>query len=124
MENFVHEYYSVENFQKAYKGRVRTLPHEEEWPEVDIAKHVGTPLGTRDIGHPKKNRFKGFLEGGSGKKRQQNENEEGKQMIRGKVRCSNCGELGHRKTSSKCPNNGTKKKASLQLKFLHSILYH
>lgn len=31
-------------------------------------------------------------------------------MIRGKVRCPNCGELGHMKTSYKCPLNGTKKR--------------
>ncbi|KAF0924542.1 hypothetical protein E2562_010182 [Oryza meyeriana var. granulata] len=31
-------------------------------------------------------------------------------MVRGKVRCSQCGELGHRKTSYKCSFNGTKKR--------------
>jgi hypothetical protein len=31
-------------------------------------------------------------------------------MIRGKVRCPNCGELGHRKTSYKCLLNKAKKR--------------
>jgi hypothetical protein len=31
-------------------------------------------------------------------------------MIRGKVRCPKCAELGHRKTSYKCLLNGTKKR--------------
>lgn len=34
-------------------------------------------------------------------------------MIRGKVLCPNCGEFGHRKTSYKCPLNGTKKRQDL-----------
>jgi hypothetical protein len=34
-------------------------------------------------------------------------------MIRGKIRCPNCGELGHRKTSYKCPLNGAKKRQDL-----------
>jgi hypothetical protein len=40
-------------------------------------------------------------------------------MIRGKVRCPNCGELGHRKASYKCPLNGTKKRQALNF-LIHS----
>jgi hypothetical protein len=33
-----------------------------------------------------------------------------KKMIRGKYKCPNYGDLGHRKNSPKCPLNGTKKR--------------
>jgi predicted RNA-binding Zn-ribbon protein involved in translation (DUF1610 family) len=52
--------------------------------------------------------MKGCLEGGSGKKKVNNDN--GKKSIRGKFKCPNCGELGHRKASYKCPLTGTKKR--------------
>jgi hypothetical protein len=41
-------------------------------------------------------------------------------MIRGKVWCPNCGELGHKKTSYKCPLNGTKKRQDLNF-LIHSM---
>jgi hypothetical protein len=50
----------------------------------------------------------GCLEGGSAKKKVNNDI--GKKSIRGKFKCLNCGELGHRKASYKCPLNGTKKR--------------
>jgi len=76
------------------------------WPKVEFAKDVGAPLGKRAVGRQKKNRIKSCLEGGSGKKPQKS----GRILIRGKCKCPNCGELGHRKNSPKCPLNGTKKR--------------
>jgi hypothetical protein len=38
-----------------------------------------------------------------------NDSEKSKKFIRGKFKCPNCLELGHRKNSPKCPLNGTKK---------------
>ena len=85
------------------------------WPKVDFAKEVGAPLGKRGVGRQRKNRFKSCLEGGSSKKKPANESEKAKKIIRGKFKCPNCGELGHRKTSYKCPLNGTKKRYSYNL---------
>jgi hypothetical protein len=34
MEDFVHDYYSVEKFQKAYEGRVEQLRDKFYWPKV------------------------------------------------------------------------------------------
>jgi len=69
-----------------------------------------TPLGKRAVGRQRKNRIKGCFEGGSGQKPTDNETEKGKSLIRGKFKCKNRGELGHRMASFKCPLNGTKKR--------------
>jgi hypothetical protein len=59
-----------------------------------------------------KSRYRGYCKGGdcpwsvSGFKKK---GEVAVMVLTSKVRCSNCGELGHRKTSYKCPLNGTKK---------------
>ena len=62
------------------------------------------------MGRQRKNRIKGCLEGGSGKKASGTETEKERNLIHGKMKCSNCGEIGHRKNSPKCPLNGTKKR--------------
>jgi hypothetical protein len=54
--------------------------------------------------------MKGCLDGGSGKKTETKESEKAKKLVCGKCKCPNCGELGHRKSSPKCPLNGTKKR--------------
>jgi hypothetical protein len=53
--------------------------------------------------------MKGCLEvGGNSKKPSSSEKD--KKIIRGKFKCPNCQELGHRKKQPKCPLNGTKKR--------------
>ena len=115
MEEFVDDYYSVDMFRKAYERLVEPIESKLFWPKVDFAKEVGAPLGKRGVGRQRKNRFKSCLEGGSSKKKPANESEKAKKIIRGKFKCPNCGELGHRKTSYKCPLNGTKKRYSYNL---------
>jgi len=88
------------------------------WPKVDLGYVLGAPLGKRGVDRQRKNRIKSFLEGGSrkGKVGKDNENEKdigkGKEkiMIRGPMTCRRCGNKGHRQASYKCPLNGTKKK--------------
>jgi hypothetical protein len=108
MEDFVHEYYSITMFTTAYSKVVQAIGDKSFWPRVPFAKEVGAPIGKRVVGQQRKNRIKGCLEGSSGKKKTNNEN--GKKSIRGKFKCPNCGELGNRKASYKCPFNGTKKR--------------
>lgn len=110
LEDFVDDSYSVEKFRKAYEGRVEQLRDKFFWPRVDFANEVSAPLGKRGVGRQWKNRIKGCLEGGSGRKHKGNETEKDRKVIRRKYKCPNCGELGHRKNSPKCPQNGTKKK--------------
>jgi hypothetical protein len=110
MEEFVDDYYSVEMYRKAYSRLVEPIENKLFWPKVDFAKEVGALLGKRGVGRQRKNRIKSCLEGGSSKKKPSNDTEKTKKVIRGKFRCPNCGELGHRKSSYKCPLNDTKKR--------------
>jgi hypothetical protein len=110
MENFVDDYFSIENFKKAYAREVHPIAGRSFWPDVEIVAYVGAPLLKRPVGHQRKNRMKGCLEGGSGKKTEKNESEKAKKLICGQFKCPNCDPLGHRKASPKCPLNGTKKR--------------
>jgi hypothetical protein len=114
MEHFVDEYFSVEKFKKAYARKIESIGDRGFWPKVDFAAHVGVPLGKRHVGHQRKNRIKGCLEGGgSGKKSTDKESEKTRKLLRGKIKCPNRGEMGHRKNSSKCHLNGAKKRQVL-----------
>jgi hypothetical protein len=110
IEDFVDDYYSVEKFVKVYSRVVEPIGDKSFWPRVPFAKEVGAPIGMRGDGRQRKNKIKGCVEGGSGKKANENENVTSKKMIRGRFKCPNCGEFGHRKASYKCPFNGTKKR--------------
>jgi hypothetical protein len=110
MEEFFDDYYSVDMFRKAYSRLVEPIENKLFWPKVDFAKEVGAPLSKRGVGRQRKNSMKSCLEDGSGKKKPTNDNEKTKKLIRGKFKCPNCGELGHRKSNYKCPLNGTKKR--------------
>jgi hypothetical protein len=70
MEHFVDDYFSVK-FKKTYARRIEQLGERSMWPKVDVEAVVGAPLGKRPVGRQRKNRIKGFLEGGSGKKLQE-----------------------------------------------------
>jgi hypothetical protein len=118
LEDYVHEYYSVERFQNAYKRMIEPLPDKSHWPEVDLPFVVAAPLVPRGVGRQRKLRIKSFLEGGSSKSKAKSDansaekaaDKGGKQTIRGKRKCARCGELGHGESSYKCALNGTKKR--------------
>jgi hypothetical protein len=107
-EEFVDEIYSVQRFKATYEGSIEQLRDKLSWTFVDFAKYVSAPLGKTCVGRQRKNRIKSCLEGGQTKK-QNGTHHKYRQMIRGKYKCPNCGELGHRKNSPKCHLNGTKK---------------
>ena len=113
MEHFVDDYFSVEKLKKAYARRIESVGDKSFWPQVAIAEEVNAPIGKRSVGRQRKNRMKSCLEGGAAKKKRSiPEEEKEKKLLRGKIKCPNCGQLGHRKASPKCPLNGSKKKAS------------
>jgi hypothetical protein len=110
MEHFVDDYFSVEKFKNAYTRRIESVGDKSFWPQVAIAEEVNAPIGKRSVGRQRKNRMKSCLEGGGAKKKQSiPEEEKEKKLLREKIKCPNCGQLGHRKASPKCPLNGTKK---------------
>jgi hypothetical protein len=96
-----------QKFKKAYKIEVEPIADRSFWLQVAIA---GAPILKRAVGRQRTNRMKDCLEGGSGKKTDMKELEKDKKLVRGKCRCLNCGELGHRKSSPKCSLNRTKKR--------------
>ena len=68
LEDFVHDYYSVQRFKDAYKRLIEPLPDKTHWPKVDLPFSVGAPLDKKGPGRWRKLRIKGCLEGGSGGK--------------------------------------------------------
>jgi hypothetical protein len=108
IENYVHDYYSVQKFREAYRRVIYPIRDRSQWPQFDMDPVVKGPLAKQGVGRQRKLRIKGCLEGGS--KSKTTTKEGGRQMKRGPIRCKKCGELGHRQTSYKCPLNGTKKR--------------
>jgi hypothetical protein len=91
----------VEMFKKAYSRSLFAIRKSgSKWTfHFKLVHHL-----KKGGGRQRKNRIKDCLEGGSGGSKSssnatKNQNKKTKQMVRGKVRCLNCGELGHRKTS-------------------------
>ena len=132
LEQFVHDYYSVDRFKAAYGREIEPMTGRSQWPHVQLSFVVGAPLNPRESGRQTKLRIKGCLKGihkkrgmkdGDGTSSATNAcdnatnagdtastNAKGQKMIRGPMTCKRCGEKGHRQASSKCPLNGTKKK--------------
>jgi hypothetical protein len=127
LEQFVHNYYSVNMFRAAYSREIEPMTDKSQWPHVELPFGVGAPLPKGEVGRRRKLRIKGCLEGGHKKKgvkstggdneadtESQNAmvpvNAKGQKMIRGPMTCLKCGGQGHRQASSKCPLNGTAKK--------------
>lgn len=81
LEDYVHPYYSVQMFKKAYASAVPPMPGKEEWEKVDLGFKLLPPICKRAAGRPRKRRFIGVEEGGSSTK--------------GKRRCKRCGGFGH-----------------------------
>ena len=63
LEQFVHEYYSVNRFRAAYGRQINTL-----WPHIDQPFGVGAPLTKLSAGRMWKLRIKGWDEGGRRRK--------------------------------------------------------
>jgi hypothetical protein len=109
LEEFIEYYYSMEKFKNAYKWVVVPFGKKYFWPKVDIRVPVRAPLVKRLVGRQRKNRMKVCLEVGTGTKKSGKEKEKTQKLFQEQFRCPNCGELGHRKNSSKSYLNGTKK---------------
>jgi hypothetical protein len=78
MEDFVHEYFLVHRFRKAYEGTFKPMTSQEQWPRADLGYKLKKPKLRRKPGRPRVSRIK-------------DSNELGKK----KRKCSECNELGH-----------------------------
>jgi hypothetical protein len=81
LEDHVDEYFSIQKFKEAYAGSVPCIPDKSMWPKATHGFFMHPPLLKSTAGR-RKNRMKGALEGGSGKKKKKHE-------------CPICHELGH-----------------------------
>jgi hypothetical protein len=96
MGMYVSNYYSVEKFQAAYNGIIPSITDRGQWPQVDKGFKCYPPdIQKRKPGR-EKSRFKAASETGGRARRQ--------------VKCTGCGEYGHRSGSWRCSLTGTKKR--------------
>lgn len=79
MDDYVHDYFSVEKFKKAYSGMFNPMTSKHLWPHVDLEYKIKKPKLRRKPGRPRKTRIKASDKPGVTKRR----------------RCPECGELGH-----------------------------
>ncbi|XP_062179417.1 uncharacterized protein LOC133884028 [Phragmites australis] len=79
MDDFVHEYFSVERFRKAYAGVFNPMTSKHQWPRVDIGCKIKKPKLRRKPGRPRVSRIKASDEAHTRKRRE----------------CTECHELGH-----------------------------
>jgi hypothetical protein len=95
IENYVHSYYSMDMFRKAYSNIIYPLRDKSQWPQVESDHEVRAPLGKRGVGRQRKLRIKSCLEGGRKSKSASKGDQPAKTVKRGPTKCKRCGELGH-----------------------------
>jgi len=79
IEDFVHDYYSVERFKVAYQFQITPMNDKSEWPKVDLGFEMIPPPLQRAAGRPRKQRIKASGEPGK----------------RGPYQCKRCFQFGH-----------------------------
>ena len=79
MDDFVHDYFSVEKLRKTYSDVFNPMTSKHFWPRVDLGYKIKKPMLRRKLGRPRKTRIKASDEPGARKRK----------------RCSECHELGH-----------------------------
>ena len=50
LEQFVHEYYSVDRFKTAYGREIEPITDKTQWPQVKLPFVVGAPLAKGNTG--------------------------------------------------------------------------
>jgi hypothetical protein len=80
MDEFVHDYFFVDRFKKAYEGTFNPMTSKDNWQHVDLGYKIKKPLLRRKPGRPRITRIKSYDEAGTSKKRKP---------------CSECNEPGH-----------------------------
>ena len=58
IEDYIHEYYSVERFKLAYQFEVNPMDDKSQWPTVSPNFDMKPPILVRGAGRPKKKRIK------------------------------------------------------------------
>jgi hypothetical protein len=79
LDDYAHEYCSMEMFRKAYADVFKSMTSKQLWPRVDIGYTIKKSKLRRKPDKPRVSRIKAYEEPGNKKKRE----------------CSECHELGH-----------------------------
>ena len=95
MDEFVHDYFSVEKLRKTYSGVFNPMTSKHFWPRVDLGYKIKKHKLRRKPGGPRKTRIKASDEPGARKRK----------------RCSEHHELGH--TAKKCQGGLTAKEKKM-----------
>jgi hypothetical protein len=82
MEDYIDDYYSVNKFKKAYENWVGPMTDRQQWPKVDPGFKLWPPILKRAAGRPRTRSYKGWEEGGKGRRM---------------VTCKRCHQKGHMK---------------------------
>ena len=69
MNEFVHEYFSVDRFRKAYSSKFNPMTSKDQWPHVDLAYKIKKPKMRRKSVRPRKSWIKPHDEVTTAKKR-------------------------------------------------------
>lgn len=69
MDAFVHEYFSVERFRKAYASTFNPMTSKDSWPRVDLGYKIKKPKLRRKPGRPRKSRIKVYDEASTSKRK-------------------------------------------------------
>jgi len=80
MDEFVHEYFSVDRYRKACASKFNPMTSKDDWCHVDLGNKIKKPKLRRKPSRPIKTRIKTYDEIGTSKKRNM---------------CAECNELGH-----------------------------
>src|SRR6266508_620341 len=80
MDDFVHEYFPVDRFRKAYACTFNPMTSKDSWPYVDLGYKIKKPKLRRKPRRPRGSRIKAYDEVGTSKKKRP---------------CIECNELGH-----------------------------
>lgn len=102
--DYVHELYSVDNYQKCYANCILPLSGQSEWEQADVPVPI-PPLYGRAAGRPKKNRRRSEMEMVETKEKRRRLTRSGH-----KGKCRLCGEEGHNIRTCKnknAPENDT-----------------
>jgi hypothetical protein len=70
MDEFVHEYFSVDRYRKAYASKFNPMTSKHQWPHVDLGYKINKSKLRRKPGRPRKSSIKTFDEVGTSKKRE------------------------------------------------------
>jgi hypothetical protein len=90
MDEFVHEYFSIDRFTKAYASKFNPMTSKDQWTHVDFGYKIKKPKMRRKPRRPRKSRIKPHDEVATTKKRKM---------------CSEYNELGH--TAKTCQGGPT-----------------